>query len=55
MKSTNGQTAIREIVILDPNDYVTSNTIIAELVIRSPHGERRMPLQRTRKKGYMLT
>ena len=47
MKSANGHTAIPEIVIIDPYDYVTSNKIIAELVIRSPHGERRMPFVRS--------
>jgi hypothetical protein len=55
MKSINHPIAIPEIVINDPNDYVTSNKIIAELVIRSPHGERRMPFVRSGINKYRVS
>jgi hypothetical protein len=56
MKSANNRPAeIPEIVINDPYEYVTSNTIIVKLVIRGPHGERRMPFIKTKRNGYMVT
>jgi hypothetical protein len=55
MNNANPVTEIPEIVINDPHQYVSMNTMLAKLVIRSPFGERRMPLLRTRKGGYMVT
>lgn len=55
MENANRPPVIPEIVINDPYEYVSKNTILVNLVMRSPHGERRMPLLTTRKGGYMVT
>ncbi len=55
MNSAIPVTEIPEIVINDPYEYVSKNTTLVKLVIRSPFGERKMPFLRTRKRGYMVT
>ena len=46
--------AIPNVEIMDPNNYVTSNKIIAHIIIKSPQGEHKRPLVRTKKGGYMM-
>jgi hypothetical protein len=45
---------IPNIVIIDPYEYVTSNTIIANLIIISKHSEKKKPLIRTKKGGHVI-
>ncbi len=40
--------------ITDDNAYVTSTKIIAHIIIKSPNGEHRRPLVRTKTGGYMM-
>lgn len=47
------QNDIPIIEINDPYAYVTSNTVISCLVIKSPTGVQKRPLVRTKNDGYM--
>ncbi len=52
--SNNTANSIPIVVIIDQNTFVTTNKIIAKLVIKGPHGEQTRPLIRTKKGGYMM-
>ena len=50
-----GQDAVPEVEIDDPYDYVTSNTIIAMIIIKRKNNRKLRKLIRTKNDGYMTT
>lgn len=46
--------AVPDVEIIDSNAYVTANKIIAHIIIKSPQGDQKRPLVRTRYGGYMM-
>ena len=45
---------IPTVEIEDPYDYVSTNKIIANIIINGKQGRERRPLIRTKKGGYMM-
>ena len=46
--------AIPTIEILDPYEYISSNKIIANLIIKGKQGKKNRTLTRTKYGGYMM-